>query len=101
MPLTVADDQPFTLERMLPLVVAGTGIGLLPVTLAAEITDHDVELRPFAIQPPTASVTLLWRREDTRLSVSKVIGTLRQLGDRSAFLPKAPQVGDNPGASQD
>ena len=98
-PLTVAADEPFTLERMLPLVVAGAGIGLLALTLAAEVTHHDVVLRPFHGQPPTASVTLLWRRDDTRPSVSKVTQTLRRLGDRGAFLPAQPPVDDRPGTS--
>jgi LysR substrate binding domain len=97
-PLTVAADEPFTLERMLPLVVAGTGIGLLPLTLAAEVPDHDVVLCPFAGRPPTASVTLLWRRDDTRPSVAKVTQTLRQLGDRGAFLPERPLADARPTA---
>ena len=97
-PLTVAADEPFTLERMLPLVVAGSGLELLPLTLAAEVTSHDVVLRPFASQPPTAAVTLLWRRDDPRPSVAKVIRTLRQLGDRGAFLPEQPLVNDWPGS---
>jgi hypothetical protein len=56
-------------------------------------------LRPFASQPPTASVTLLWRRDDPRPSVAKVTQTLRQLGDRGAFLPEGPLTGDRPGSS--
>ena len=98
-PLTVAADEPFTLERMLPLVVAGTGIGLLPLTLAAEVPNQDVVLCPFADQPPSASVTLLWRRDDTRPSVAKVTQTLRQLGDQGAFLPESPLADDRPGSS--
>jgi DNA-binding transcriptional LysR family regulator len=98
-PLTVAADEPFTLERMLPLVVAGTGIGLLPLTLAAEVPNQDVVLCPFADQPPSASVILLWRRDDARPSVAKVTQTLRQLGDQGAFLPASPLADDRPGSS--
>jgi DNA-binding transcriptional LysR family regulator len=78
------------LDRMLPLVLAGSAIGITVPSAAAANPTGGIVYRPFADPSPHVDVSLVWRRDSTDPSVPLLVDVVRELRDTGAFLPPDP-----------
>jgi DNA-binding transcriptional LysR family regulator len=78
------------LDRMLPLVLAGSAIGITVPSAAAANPTEGVVYRPFTEPSPHVDVSLIWRRDTTNPSVPLLVDVVRELRDTGAFLPPEP-----------
>ncbi len=75
------------LDRMLPLVLAGTAIAVTCATTAAANRAAGVKYLSFTEPAPYVDHMLVWRADDTRPAVKSFVTVARDLRDTGAFLP--------------
>ncbi|MDX6356526.1 MAG: hypothetical protein QOF98_3429, partial [Streptomyces sp.] len=75
------------LDRLLPLVLAGTAIGVTITSAAAARPFAGVVYRPFTEPSPYADHCVFWRRDTTSPAVAAFVDIIRELRDAGAFLP--------------
>ncbi|MFJ5274512.1 LysR family transcriptional regulator [Streptomyces sp. NPDC088358] len=76
-----------SLDRLLPLVLAGSAIGLTIAGAAAARPSAGVVYRPFTDPSPYADHSIVWRRDTTNAAVTALVDIVRELRDTGAFLP--------------
>lgn len=84
-----------SLDRLLPLVLSGSAIGLTIAGAAAARPFAGVVYRPFTDPSPYADHRIVWRRDTANPAVAALIDIVRELRDTGAFLP--PEVPHEPG----
>ncbi|MGP4028304.1 LysR family transcriptional regulator [Actinomadura sp. 3N407] len=84
--VTVHQEIP-SLDRMLPLVLAGSALGITVPSAAAANPFAGVVYRYFSDPGPYIDCSLVWRRDDTSVAVAELVGVVRELRDEGAFLP--------------
>jgi len=75
------------LDRMLPLVLAGTAIAVTCATTAAANRAAGVKYLSFTEPAPYVDHMLVWRADDNRPAVKSFVTVVRDLRDTGAFLP--------------
>ncbi|MEU9603420.1 LysR family transcriptional regulator [Streptomyces sp. NPDC048057] len=78
-----------SLDRLLPLVLTGSAVGLTSTSAAAARPFAGVVYRPFTDPSPYAGHSIVWRRDTTRPAVAALVDVVRELRDAGAFLPPA------------
>ncbi|MGY1700218.1 LysR family transcriptional regulator [Geodermatophilus sp. SYSU D00766] len=88
LPVTVVAEEP-SMDRMLPLVVAGVGLGITFTNLVDDRVSGVVYRR---LEPPepTSRCWLLWRREETRPAVAALVRAVQDMVDDGVFDQEAP-----------
>ncbi|QIY76139.1 hypothetical protein HEP84_51725 [Streptomyces sp. RLB1-33] len=81
------------LDRLLPLVLTGSAIGLTIISAAAARPFVGIVDRPFTDPSPYADHRIVWRRDNTNPAVTAPIDIVRELRDTAAFLPPDDHVG--------
>lgn len=82
----VVAEAPST-DRLLPLVVAGVGVGVTFTSLADDEHTHGVVHRRLTDPEPASTCWLLWRVGESRPQVLEVVAALRALGAEGALDP--------------
>lgn len=86
-----------SLDRLLPLVLTGSAIGLTTTSAAAARPFVGVVYRPFTDPSPYADHSIVWRRDATGPIVTALVEIVRDLRDTGAFLPpEAPYAHAEP-----
>jgi DNA-binding transcriptional LysR family regulator len=86
-----------SLDRLLPLVLTGSAIGLTITSAAAARPFAGVVYRPFTDPSPYAGHSIVWHRDTTDPAVTALIDIVRELRDTGAFLPpEVPHEPDEP-----
>nr|WP_268814658.1 LysR family substrate-binding domain-containing protein [Streptomyces olivochromogenes] len=86
-----------SLDRLLPLVLTGSAIGLTIISAAAARPFAGIVYRPFTDPSPYADHRIVWRRDNANPAVTAFIGIIRELRDTSACLPpEVPQAPETP-----
>jgi DNA-binding transcriptional LysR family regulator len=75
------------LDRMLPLVLAGSAVGITVPSVAAASPVPGVVYRYFTDPSPHADFSLVWHRDSANSSVAGLVDVVRELRDGGAFLP--------------
>jgi DNA-binding transcriptional LysR family regulator len=81
------DQQISNLDRMLPLVVTGSAIGITVPSAAAAKPFAGVVYRYFADPSPEAASSLVWRQDTTSPTVGTFVDIVRELRNAGALLP--------------
>ena len=76
-----------SLDRLLPLVLTGSAIGLTTTSAAASRPFDGVVYRPFTEPSPYADHNIVWRRDTTNPAVTDLVDVIRELRDTGAFIP--------------
>ncbi|MFG2091081.1 LysR family transcriptional regulator [Spirillospora sp. NPDC048824] len=84
--VTVHQEIP-SLDRMLPLVLAGSALGITVPSATAANPFAGVVYRHFIDPVPHIDCSLMWRRDDTSAAVAELVRVVRELRDEGAFLP--------------
>jgi DNA-binding transcriptional LysR family regulator len=88
-----------SLDRMLPVVLAGTAIAVTAATSADAHPTPGIAYRPFTEPSPWIDHTLVWRAGDRRPAVAAFVEIVQELRDGGAFLPPdAAQAGESDSA---
>jgi DNA-binding transcriptional LysR family regulator len=74
-----------SLDRMLPLVLAGAGIGISSPPAAALRPIAGVAYLPFTDPSPVIDCYLLWRRDSTDAAVARLVEVVQDLRGSGAF----------------
>ncbi|MGL4177826.1 MAG: LysR family transcriptional regulator [Dermatophilaceae bacterium] len=74
-------------DRLLPLVVAGVGVGVTFTSLADDEHTHGVLHRRLTDPEPVSTCWLLWRRVERRPGVLEVVEALRALAAEGSLDP--------------
>ncbi|MFD8924463.1 LysR family transcriptional regulator [Streptomyces mirabilis] len=86
-----------SLDRLLPLVLTGSAIGLTITSAAAARPFAGIVYRPFTDPSPYADHRIVWRRDNTNPAVTALVDIVRELRDTAAFLPpEVPHASDMP-----
>ncbi|MEV7010829.1 LysR substrate-binding domain-containing protein [Streptosporangium sp. NPDC051022] len=85
-----------SLDRLLPLVLADTAIGITVAASAAARPFAGVVYRPFTEPSPLADQRIVWRRDTTDPAVLAFVQIVRELRDAGAFLPGYPDPWNGP-----
>ncbi|MBB5629720.1 LysR family transcriptional regulator [Sphaerisporangium krabiense] len=80
-----------SLDRLLPLVLTGSAVGLTVVGAAAARPFAGVVYRPFSEPSPYADHSVVWRRDAAGPAVAALVDVVRELRDAGAFMP--PELG--------
>jgi DNA-binding transcriptional LysR family regulator len=75
------------LDRMLPLVLAGTAVAVTCATTAAANRAAGVKYLSFTDPAPCVDHMLVWRVDDDRPAVKSFVAVARDLRDTGVFLP--------------
>ncbi|MEU8802224.1 LysR substrate-binding domain-containing protein [Spirillospora sp. NPDC048819] len=76
-----------SLDRMLPLVLAGSALGITVPSAAAANAVAGVVYRHLSEPSPYIDCRLMWRAGDAGGAVAELVGVVRELRDSGAFLP--------------
>jgi DNA-binding transcriptional LysR family regulator len=76
-----------SLDRLLPLVLTGSAIGLTTTSAAATRPFDGVVYRPFTEPSPYADHSIVWRSDTTNPAVTDLVDVIRELRDTGAFIP--------------
>jgi DNA-binding transcriptional LysR family regulator len=86
--ITIAIRQEISsLDRLLPLVLTGSAIGITVASAAAAKPFTGVVYRYFTDPSPHADCSLVWRNDTTNSAVVTFVDIVRELRDTGAFLP--------------
>ncbi len=88
--VTVARQHAVRLDRLLPLVLAGTAIGLTTERAAAWVAGTGAVSRPLAGPPLLVEHRLVWRADTTDTAVLALVDVVRELVDGGALGVSAP-----------
>jgi hypothetical protein len=83
--VTVARQDAVRLDRLLPLVLAGTAIGVTTERAAAGVAGTGAVARPLAGDPLLVEHHLLWRADTTDAAVLALVDVVRGLVAEGAF----------------
>jgi DNA-binding transcriptional LysR family regulator len=76
-----------SLDRMVPLVLAGAGIGITSASAAAARRLEGIVYRHFTEPRPSIESSLVWRRDTTSAAVLDLVAVVRDLRDSGALTP--------------
>jgi DNA-binding transcriptional LysR family regulator len=76
-----------SLDRMLPLVLAGAGIAITSASAAAARRVEGIVYRHFTEPRPTIESSLVWRRDTTSVAVLDLVAVVRELRDSGRLTP--------------
>jgi DNA-binding transcriptional LysR family regulator len=76
-----------SLDRMVPLVLAGTGIGITSADVATERRVEGIVYRHFTEPRPSIESSLVWRRDTTSAAILDLVTVVRELRDSGALAP--------------
>jgi hypothetical protein len=76
-----------SLDRVLPLVLTGSAIGMTITSAAATRPVAGIVYRPFTDPSPYADHSIIWRRDTTNPAVTALVDVIRELRDAGAFIP--------------
>jgi DNA-binding transcriptional LysR family regulator len=88
--VTVARQHAVRLDRLLPLVLAGTAIGVTTERAAAGVAGTGAVSRPLAGAPLLVEHRLVWRADTTDTAVLALVDVVRELVDGGALGLSAP-----------
>ncbi|HZG89465.1 MAG TPA: LysR substrate-binding domain-containing protein [Pseudonocardia sp.] len=83
----VIQQEVASLDRMLPLVLAGTAIAITARSVAAARPVPGVTHRPFTEPGPAVDCHLVWRRDNGDPALGHLVAAVRELRDAGAFGP--------------
>jgi DNA-binding transcriptional LysR family regulator len=75
------------LDRMLPLVMAGTAVAVTCASVTAANQAAGVKYLSFTEPAPYIDNMLVWRADDNRPAVKSFVAVARDLRDTGVFLP--------------
>jgi DNA-binding transcriptional LysR family regulator len=76
-----------SLDRMVPLVLAGAGIGITSADIATARPVEGIVYRHFTEPRPSIESSLVWRRDTTSAAVLDLVAVVRDLRDSGALTP--------------
>lgn len=81
------DREVSNLDRMIPLVLAGSAVAITVPSAAAARPLAGVVYRYFTDPSPDAGYSLVWPRDTTNSAVTDLVDVVRELRDGGAFVP--------------
>ncbi len=85
----VVHQEVASLDRILPLVLAGAAFAITARSVAADRSVPGISFRPFTEPGPAVDCHLVWRRDNGDPALGHLVAAVRELRDAGAFDPDA------------